>query len=351
MRTEPARLGASNSAWLRGEILFPRREFVNLVYLNYLSQSHVHEMSYSITERQKEIARWIGQKVREQQLEETFFVVFPLGPLFPGMASPGMPFPGMPFPSMPQKPPLLIDRDGRWQEAEKIDSGSLEALEADGLIRVAEDSNFPNPRGYPGFGRPSSRSLRCTITQKLINAIDANFQEETTVTPLSTFAHSHPPEIAISLDRLKGRYPDPKKLGFLIMRFAAAKPFTRIVTVIKNTGAKYGLIIVRADENQFHADLWGNVRTLLHGCGFGIAVYERIETDEPNANIGLEVGYLMAMDKPVLLLKDKTIETLQADLAGKLYKQFDPHDPEGSIPAQLEKWLTDNGVIVPAHAG
>jgi len=35
------------------------------------------------------------------------------------------------------------------------------------------------------------------------------------------------------------------------------------------------------------------------------------------------------------------VETLQADLAGKLYKPFDPHDPEGTIPAQLTKWLED----------
>jgi len=93
--------------------------------------------------------------------------------------------------------------------------------------------------------------------------------------------------------------------------------------------------------------LWGNVRTLLHGCGFGIAVYERIQTNEPNANVGLEVGYLMAMNKPVLILKDKTVPVIQSDLAGKLYKPFDPHDPEGTLPNQLTKWLEDNGIIVP----
>ena len=153
----------------------------------------------------------------------------------------------------------------------------------------------------------------------------------------------------MSLDRLRAKYPDPKKVGFLVMRFTAAKPFAKIVEIIKKTGEEHGLKIIRADENEFHADLWGNVRTHLHGCGFGIAIYERIETNEPNANVGLEVGYFMAMNKPVLLLKDKTVETLQADLAGKLYKQFDPHDPEGTIPAQLTKWLEDYGITVSKH--
>jgi hypothetical protein len=105
--------------------------------------------------------------------------------------------------------------------------------------------------------------------------------------------------------------------------------------------------VIRADEIEFHADLLGNVRTLLHGCRFGIAVYERIETDQPNANVGFEVGYLMAMNKPVLLLKDKNIPALHADLAGKLYRNFDPCEPEKDIPDQLISWLADNGIIVP----
>lgn len=154
-------------------------------------------------------------------------------------------------------------------------------------------------------------------------------------------------EIAVSLERLREKYPDPKKIGFLIMRFTAKQPFRRIVNVIKTTAEKHGLAIIRADNEQFHHDLWGNVRTLLHGCGFGIAVYERIDTNEPNANVGLEVGYLMAMNKPVLLLKDSTVPELQSDLAGKLYHSFEPHDPKHTIPDQLTKWLETNGIIVP----
>jgi hypothetical protein len=157
----------------------------------------------------------------------------------------------------------------------------------------------------------------------------------------------HPPEIAVSLERLRKKYPDQTKLGFLVMRFADGKPFDQIVEVIKRTADKHGIVVVRADENHFHSDLLGNVRTLMHGCSFGIAVYERIQTNEPNANVGLEVGYLMAMNKPVLLLKDKTVVALQSDLAGKLYQPFDPHDPEKTIPDQLTNWLADKGIIVP----
>jgi len=159
----------------------------------------------------------------------------------------------------------------------------------------------------------------------------------------------HPSEIALSIERLRERFPDPKKLGFLIMRFTGSKPFRQIVQAIKSTAALHNIVIIRADECQFHTDLWGNVRTLLHGCGFGIAVCDRIDTNEPNSNVGLEIGYLIAMNKPVLLLKDKTVPALQSDLAGKLYKPFDPHEPKTTIPEQLTTWLEDNGIIVRQH--
>jgi hypothetical protein len=160
-------------------------------------------------------------------------------------------------------------------------------------------------------------------------------------------AHPHPPEISISLDRLRERYPDYSKCGFLIMRFTATEPYRRILAAIDETARGHGLHILRADAHDFHGDLLSNVRTYLHGCSFGIAVYERIESEELNANVGLEVGYLMALNKPVLLLKDRTLPKLQADLAGRLYRTFDPFDPEGTIPPQLTKWFEDHGIAVP----
>jgi hypothetical protein len=153
-------------------------------------------------------------------------------------------------------------------------------------------------------------------------------------------------EIAVSLDRLRKKFPDATKLGFLIMPFEDDKPYTQIVEAIKRTAEKHGLNVVRADENEFHSHLWENVQTLLHGCAFGIAIYDRIRKEDPNPNVGLEVGYLMAMNKPVLLLKDKTANALQSDLAGRLYKNFDTHDPANTIPGQMTKWLEDNGIII-----
>ena len=259
-------------------------------------------MTYNLTEKQKDLARWIASVVKEGTLTETFQVLF--------------------------GPRLYCRSDGQGDlEGPDVDPNMMQCLANCDLVVVG--------RGWT------------TVTAKLFAAVSSNFAEEPAPAPISILAQPHPPEIAMSLDRFRERFPDPKKVGFLIMRFAAEKPYATIVEAIKKTAEQYGLQIVRADEREFHRNLLNNVRTYLHGCGFGIAIYERITTDEPNANVGLEVGYLMAMNKPILLLKDKTVETLQTDLAGELYKEFDPHDPEGTIPAQLTKWLEDYGIIVP----
>lgn len=108
-----------------------------------------------------------------------------------------------------------------------------------------------------------------------------------------------------------------------------------------------GITAVRADDKQYHDDLFPNMLTYIYGCGFGIAVFERPEADEFNPNVALEVGYLFALQKPVCLLKDKTVKTLHTDLVGKLYREFDPQNPNGTVPDVLSQWAQDKGIIYP----
>ena len=57
------------------------------------------------------------------------------------------------------------------------------------------------------------------------------------------------------------------------------------------------------------------------------------------------VRSLLALGKPVCLLKDRTLTSLQTDITGLLYKEFDVYKPDLSIPPQLDKWLEDKGLI------
>ncbi|HEX3525924.1 MAG TPA: CHAT domain-containing protein [Thermoanaerobaculia bacterium] len=152
-----------------------------------------------------------------------------------------------------------------------------------------------------------------------------------------------PAEIRESLEHFKVDHPDPRKVAFLMMRFGKTKAHKNIVTGIRKALDPLGIVVVRADDKQYHEDLFPNVLTYAYGCGFGIAVFERIEREEFNPNVALEVGYMFALKKKVCLLKDRTLDNLQADLVGKLYRVFDPLDPIATVPQELIRWLKDQG--------
>ena len=71
----------------------------------------------------------------------------------------------------------------------------------------------------------------------------------------------------------------------------------------------------------------------------------RVETEQFSPNVSLEVGYLLALRKKVCILKDKNLPNLHADLAGKLYRLFDPHNPLETIPKVLGDWLDEIGLL------
>ncbi|EXJ14963.1 TIR domain-containing protein [Imhoffiella purpurea] len=152
------------------------------------------------------------------------------------------------------------------------------------------------------------------------------------------------PEIASGLEKFRADYPIGQKTAFIIMQFGSSKPHQAIVTCIKNTLKTHGITALRADDKEYMDDLFPNIKTYMHACDFGVAVYDRITEDDFNPNVSLEVGYMLGMGKNVLLLKDKTLKSLQTDLTGKLYKAFDTNDIENTMPQHIEKWLSDRGL-------
>jgi hypothetical protein len=153
------------------------------------------------------------------------------------------------------------------------------------------------------------------------------------------------PEIASGLEKFRADYPIGRKTAFIIMQFGATKPHAALVECIKKTLAIHKITALRADDKEYMEDLFPNIKTYMHGCDFGVAVFDRITEDDFNPNVSLEVGYMLGMGKNVLLLKDKTLKSLQTDLAGKLYKPFDTTDVDNTMPQQIEKWLADKGLL------
>lgn len=161
----------------------------------------------------------------------------------------------------------------------------------------------------------------------------------------SYFRFDYPVEIKESLEKFKLEYSNPDKVAFIMMEFGDTKTHIDILEAINETLDSHSIKGLRADDKNYHEDLYYNVLTYLNGCGFGIAVFERIEEEKPNPNVSLEVGYMLALRKDICLLKDRTLKTLHTDLIGKLYKVFDPQDSRGTIPKELSNWLSDRGIV------
>ena len=103
------------------------------------------------------------------------------------------------------------------------------------------------------------------------------------------------------------------------MPFEKSEGYDIILKTIKNVLQENGCFGGRADDRIFHNDVLYNILTYLHGCDFGIALFDKSEITTFNPNVSLEVGFLLALNKPVFLLKDQNLPMLQSDLAGKLY--------------------------------
>jgi len=154
-----------------------------------------------------------------------------------------------------------------------------------------------------------------------------------------------PNEVRKSLKRFNEEFPDPGKASFLMMAFRETLDDNTIVETVRKTLEPYGIAAIRADEKHYHSDLLQNTLTLIHGCGFGIALFEGNEQETYNPNVSFEVGYMMALGKPIFILKDKKLKSLHADLMGQLYCEFRPDDP-ASVSVKLNEWLRDKYLVL-----
>lgn len=112
-----------------------------------------------------------------------------------------------------------------------------------------------------------------------------------------------PVEIELSLRHFRLDHPSPEKVAFVMMKYGSTRAHDEIVKGIEAALVPHGICAVRADSKEYHPDLYYNILTYIYGCGFGIAVFERIEREDFNPNVSLEVGYLLALSKEVCLLK------------------------------------------------
>ena len=139
-------------------------------------------------------------------------------------------------------------------------------------------------------------------------------------------------------------YPKASSNVFIMMRFRDTKQHREILAALRDALSYYGLNGLRADDKNYSDSLWSNVKSYLDACDSGIAVFEQIEDDDFNPNVSLELGFMMALKKPVLLLKEKHLKALPADVVENLYRTFDSYDVSASVRPSVLQWLRDMGI-------
>lgn len=152
-------------------------------------------------------------------------------------------------------------------------------------------------------------------------------------------------ELKEPLLRFRKDFNNSDKCAFLMMKFEDSIIQTDIVKILKEIFNNYGIKLLRADDKWYADDLFLNIKTYMHACSFGVALFERINSNYFNPNVSLEIGYMMAMNKPVLFLKDKTLTSLHSDLISKLYYEYDFQNPKQQLEIVTKKWLSDKDII------
>jgi phosphoserine phosphatase len=156
---------------------------------------------------------------------------------------------------------------------------------------------------------------------------------------------------AAALERLYAESSYDKNV-FIMTPFRSNAAYRETIRAIKDSLAGLGLRGWLASELSLEQQLWDNVRVFMAGCKAGIAVFtsdqakdvDKSSTDVFNPNVSIEAGYMLSRKKPVLMLKDKSLNKLPTDMVGFLYRDFDLQDATLSVNNSIQQWVKTEGL-------
>jgi hypothetical protein len=236
---------------------------------------------------------------------------------------------------------------------------SLDLLCKDALERTLPDHPELSEKWYvhgdKGLDSPedlhSNLVAKCSVLQYALDLIKARSSMAPNLSESSK--NLLPKEYQKLVDPVQLFFEDkPRKCQnydknvFIMTRFQPGNSTLETLDkAIRKTLEVRGLLGHRADDRCYPNDrnLWDNVCTYMFCCKFGIAVLEDIIGDEFNPNVALEYGFMRALGKPTLLLKEKRLKP-RADILGTVWEDFDILNIESSIQEAIERWLKDIGV-------
>ena len=127
---------------------------------------------------------------------------------------------------------------------------------------------------------------------------------------------------------------------FLIMPFGSDPDLDNCRAAITSLLRGRGFNLYRADDQEYTDGLWDNICVYMLGCKYGLAIFKQVSGIPYNPNVGVEVGFMMAHTKRVLILKDVGLPRLPGDLIHRLYHAVDFADVPG-VEGEVARWFDD----------
>ena len=125
------------------------------------------------------------------------------------------------------------------------------------------------------------------------------------------------------------------------------KYINTITTCLENNGIDAHLA-KDVPGGECSPEKWENMQIYMQACDFGIALvtddfdFDAKRHNRINPNVTLEIGYMLSLQKKVLLLKESRIRKICSDLDEKLCIEF---EDESSLSMQLGQFLKKNRFI------
>ena len=176
------------------------------------------------------------------------------------------------------------------------------------------------------------------------------------MTPTPTEIPDHLRRYSDALTEFWGDYAFDRSV-FIMMKFpdrdsgmptAHADLLDAMYATVESELSYYGLSARRADHRSFQPELWDNLNVYMLGCRYGVALLEDRVENLLNPNIALEYGFMRALGRRVLLLRERGFKHTRADFIGTLAKPFTITDTneldEASVRKAIEAWAVDLGL-------
>ena len=142
-------------------------------------------------------------------------------------------------------------------------------------------------------------------------------------------------------------HPTPEKTAFLTMRGGSSPLGERIEAALRRETAKSGLELLRSENKEYVADPWQNACLYMLGCTRGVAVLGVPREDDSagqDPSTALELGFMLALGRPCLVLHGARRPEAPDDLIAKISRPLDLSDLDLSIGERVQEWADQIGL-------